>query len=217
MTPARRGRGPRVGCRGRDSRGSIVDAVAAQVAATPDAPALWFEGRNVSTRSSGHVNTLARELISYGGSDSAVALCIPRSVELIVAIHAIVAAGGQYVPIGLGTPADRVEYMLETAGVDLFLVTDMSALETPQAGDVRTIVVSCDGEADLTTTGHRRRTRRPDPPRRGDLHAVHLGFHRQAEGRDAAARRCREPPVVGPGRTADRRCRHRDPQDPVHL
>ncbi|GAB08128.2 putative non-ribosomal peptide synthetase, partial [Gordonia amarae NBRC 15530] len=134
--------------------GSIVDAVAAQVAATPDAPALWFEGRSVSYAEFGaRVNSLARELIESGvGPDSAVALCIPRSVELIVAIHAIVAAGGQYVPIGLGTPADRVEYMLETAGVDLLLVAETSALEAGQPGDIRTIVVSCDGVADLTTT-----------------------------------------------------------------
>ena len=37
------------------------------------------------------------------------------------AIHAVVAAGGQYVPIATDAPADRVQYMLETAGVGIVL------------------------------------------------------------------------------------------------
>lgn len=50
------------------------------------------------------VNTLARELISFGvGPDVAVGVCIDRGVEMVVAIHAIVAAGGQYVPFGTDT------------------------------------------------------------------------------------------------------------------
>ena len=51
-----------------------------------------------------------------------------------MAIHAIVAAGGQYVPFGTDTPADRVQYMVDTAGVDLVLVTDASAHMVSRVG-----------------------------------------------------------------------------------
>ncbi|WP_168707670.1 AMP-binding protein, partial [Gordonia paraffinivorans] len=56
------------------------------------------------------------------GPDVAVAVCIPRSVELLVAVHAVIAAGGQYVPIDTGAPVDRARYMVETSGASVVLV-----------------------------------------------------------------------------------------------
>ncbi|MFC7417493.1 amino acid adenylation domain-containing protein, partial [Gordonia phosphorivorans] len=105
---------------------SVADVVAAQVARTPGAVALVFGDREVTYGEFGaRVNVLARELVSAGvGSESAVAVVMPRSVEMLVAVHAVVAAGGQYVPVDVGTPVDRVEYMLRTAGAGLVLVSD---------------------------------------------------------------------------------------------
>ena len=105
---------------------SVVDLVSAQTARSRRGSALWFGGRGVSYAEFGaRVNALARELISQGvGPNVAVGVAIDRSVELLVAIHAVVAAGGQYVPIATDAPADRVRYMLETAGVSLVLVAD---------------------------------------------------------------------------------------------
>ncbi|MFZ2239446.1 MAG: amino acid adenylation domain-containing protein, partial [Gordonia amarae] len=116
---------------------------------SPDAVALWYEGREVSyAEFSARVSVLARELISAGiGTDAAVGVSIDRSIEMVVAIHAVVAAGGQYVPIATDAPADRVQYMMETAGVELVLV---GAAGTPEVGDARTVVVDCSGPADLS-------------------------------------------------------------------
>ncbi|MGW4633968.1 amino acid adenylation domain-containing protein [Nocardia sp. NPDC004415] len=62
------------------------------------------------------VNRLARHLISLGvGPESLVALALPRSVELVVAMYAVVRAGGAYVPIDPDQPADRTDYILGTA------------------------------------------------------------------------------------------------------
>ncbi|GAB08434.1 putative non-ribosomal peptide synthetase [Gordonia araii NBRC 100433] len=104
---------------------TLADAVAAQIAATPDAIALSHRDRDVTYREFGaRVATLARELIGAGvGPDVAVAVCIPRSVEMMVAIHAVVAAGGQYVPIDVDTPAERFDYMVETAGARVVLIS----------------------------------------------------------------------------------------------
>ncbi|EGD53374.1 non-ribosomal peptide synthetase, partial [Gordonia neofelifaecis] len=133
---------------------SIPEAVAAQIAATPDAFALLFGDREVSYAEFGaRVNTLARELISAGvGPDVAGALCIPRSVEMMVAIHAVLAAGGQYVPIDTATPSDRARYMIETAGAEVLLVTDPADVTdvviAAAEGGARAIRVDATGAVD---------------------------------------------------------------------
>ncbi|GAC71059.1 putative non-ribosomal peptide synthetase [Gordonia soli NBRC 108243] len=109
---------------------TVADAIALRVAATPDAVALIDADREVTFAEFGaRVNVLGRELIATGvGPDVAVGVCIPRSVEMLVAIHAVVAAGGQYVPIDTTAPADRVRYMLETANANALLVADASSV-----------------------------------------------------------------------------------------
>ncbi|MFW0788916.1 amino acid adenylation domain-containing protein [Gordonia sp. CPCC 205333] len=133
---------------------TLGDAVAQQCAATPEAPALWFVDRTVSYREFGaRVATLARTLIAAGiGPDAAVAVCIPRSVELMIAVHAVIAAGGQYVPVDTEAPADRVEYMLSTARVGLLLVHGGTSRPAALAGSaIRVIEVDADGPVDLAT------------------------------------------------------------------
>ncbi|WP_417629250.1 amino acid adenylation domain-containing protein [Nocardia lasii] len=62
------------------------------------------------------VNRLARHLISLGvGPESLVALALPRSIDLVVAMYAVTRAGGAYVPIDPDQPADRTDYILHTA------------------------------------------------------------------------------------------------------
>ncbi|QHD87007.1 amino acid adenylation domain-containing protein [Gordonia sp. JH63] len=133
----------------------IPDAVAAQAVQTPHAPALVFGDRVVAyDEFSARVSTFARSLIASGvGPDTAVAVCIPRSIELLVAIHAVVTAGGQYVPLDVEAPAERAEYMIATAGVGMVLV---GPGETPAAislldESVAVETVDCSGDVDVTT------------------------------------------------------------------
>ncbi|MFT4087147.1 MAG: amino acid adenylation domain-containing protein [Gordonia sp. (in: high G+C Gram-positive bacteria)] len=123
---------------------SVADEVARRVVETPSATALLVEDRDITYAEFGaRVATLARELIAAGvGPDVPVAVCMDRGVESVVAIHAVVAAGGQYVPIAVDLPADRAAYMVTTAGVELVLVTAGTTPE-PIAGldEVRTIGV----------------------------------------------------------------------------
>jgi aspartate racemase len=56
---------------------------------------------------------LARLLRSMGvGPDQAVAICVERSVEMIVGILAVLKAGGAYVPLDPAYPPERLELML---------------------------------------------------------------------------------------------------------
>ncbi|MEU2126475.1 amino acid adenylation domain-containing protein, partial [Nocardia niwae] len=64
----------------------------------------------------GRVNRLARWLVSRGvGPETLVALGMHRSVDLVVGMYAIVAAGGAYLPLDPGHPAERTAHILATA------------------------------------------------------------------------------------------------------
>uniref|UniRef100_UPI0010F502A8 non-ribosomal peptide synthetase n=1 Tax=Gordonia sp. GAMMA TaxID=2502241 RepID=UPI0010F502A8 len=134
---------------------TVSEAVAAQARRTPDATALVFGEREVTyAEFSARVNTLARALIAAGvGPDVAVALCVPRSVEMMVAIHAVVAAGGQYVPVDVAAPADRVRYMYETAGARVLLVADADgvpgAVNAAHEAGVRVMTVDASAQLDV--------------------------------------------------------------------
>ncbi|WP_338855634.1 amino acid adenylation domain-containing protein [Gordonia hongkongensis] len=121
------------------------------VATRSDVPAIVFGSRRVSYAEFGaRVDSLARHLISIGvGPDVAVAVAIPRSVELLVAIHGVVAAGGHYVPLDVDAPSDRTRYMLDTADARLVLVAAESAVALPT--DVTALVVDTTVEVDPAT------------------------------------------------------------------
>ncbi|MFT4088143.1 MAG: amino acid adenylation domain-containing protein, partial [Gordonia sp. (in: high G+C Gram-positive bacteria)] len=132
----------------------IPEAIAAQAASSANTPALEFEGRSVSFAEFGaRVATLARALIEAGvGPDTAVGVCMDRSVELMVAVHAVMAAGGQYVPVDPGTPSGRAHAMLTTAGARLVLVVrDAAPSAVSGLDDVETLDVDAASSVDVTT------------------------------------------------------------------
>ncbi|WP_242640333.1 non-ribosomal peptide synthase/polyketide synthase [Rhodococcoides fascians] len=109
-----------------DRSQTLVSLFEAQVEKTPDATALVFEGESLTyAEFSSRVNRLARVLISRGvGPETSVAVAARRSIELLVAIHAIVTAGGAYVPIDPDQPAERTGHILDTAAPVCILTTD---------------------------------------------------------------------------------------------
>ncbi|MDJ0393600.1 amino acid adenylation domain-containing protein [Rhodococcus sp. G-MC3] len=76
-----------------------------------------FDGRSLTFENfAARVNCLARFLISRDvGPESVVAISMPRSIEQLVVIHAIVHAGAAYLPLDPSLPAARIAYMTETA------------------------------------------------------------------------------------------------------
>ncbi|VVJ19160.1 Polyketide synthase modules and related proteins [Amycolatopsis camponoti] len=61
-------------------------------------------------------NRLAHRLLGAGaGPETRVAVLLPRSADLLVALLAVLKTGAAYVPIDPGYPADRIAYMLEDA------------------------------------------------------------------------------------------------------
>ena len=98
---------------------------AEQVARTPDATALTF--RDASLTYAGldaRAEVLARRLAAAGaGPERFVALLLPRSAELVVAILAVLRTGAAYVPIDPEYPAQRVGYVLDDAQAVLAVTT----------------------------------------------------------------------------------------------
>jgi amino acid adenylation domain-containing protein len=99
--------------------------IEAQVARTPDAAAISFEGTGISYRDlDARANRLARKLRALGvRRDMPVGLCLERSIDMIVAMLAVHKAGGGYVPLDPGYPRDRVAFMVDDAAISV-LVTD---------------------------------------------------------------------------------------------
>ncbi|WP_460724205.1 non-ribosomal peptide synthase/polyketide synthase [Nocardia heshunensis] len=82
-----------------------------------DATAVVCGGATVSYRElDTRVSLLARRLIACGvGPETLVAVALPRSLELVVALLAVIRAGGGYLPIDPEYPSDRIAYMLDDA------------------------------------------------------------------------------------------------------
>ncbi|MGW3917863.1 AMP-binding protein, partial [Streptomyces sp. NPDC005070] len=79
---------------------------------------------------------LAAVLQSHGvGPDVLVAVALPRSTDLVVALLAVLKAGGAYLPIDPGYPAARVDLLLTTA--DPALVVSDHATAAALATDTR--------------------------------------------------------------------------------
>ena len=96
---------------------SIPGLWAAQVARTPEAVAVTFEGTSMTYREVEEAaNRLAHLLAGHGaGPGECVALLFSRSAEAIVAILAVLKTGAAYLPIDPALPSARIEFMLDDA------------------------------------------------------------------------------------------------------
>ncbi|WP_194910419.1 non-ribosomal peptide synthetase [Catenulispora rubra] len=112
--------------------GTLPDAFEAQVLRDPDRPAVIGEQETLTYRElDRRANRLAHWLIERGaGPEQLVAVRLPRSPELVVAIYAVVKAGAAYVPVDIEAPDDRVRQLLDGAAPLLVLdetLPDVSA------------------------------------------------------------------------------------------
>lgn len=107
----------------------LPDRIAAQAAATPAALAM----RDIRTELTysefaASVYRLAQFLRALGaGPESRVAVCLPRSVGMVVAVHAAAAAGAAYVPVGPEYPPERVRDLIADSCPHVVLTERASA------------------------------------------------------------------------------------------
>ncbi|MFF9352749.1 amino acid adenylation domain-containing protein, partial [Streptomyces sp. NPDC014734] len=107
-----------------------------RAARTPDATAIVFEDTSLTyAELNAGANRLARLLIERGaGPERLVALALPRSAELVVAVLAVLKSGAAYLPLDPGHPVDRIAFVLADAVPGLVITaaaTDAALADSP--------------------------------------------------------------------------------------
>ena len=116
----------------------INQLIETQVAKTPDAEAVIFEGESLSYKQlNAKANQLAHYLIEVRGvrPDTRVGLMLERSLELVISLLAIIKAGGAYVPLDPDYPPARLQYISDDAGVVAVITRSELSQRLPQFSD----------------------------------------------------------------------------------
>jgi amino acid adenylation domain-containing protein/non-ribosomal peptide synthase protein (TIGR01720 family) len=94
-----------------------------QAARTPEHIAVVFENQQLTyAQLNARANQLAHHLQTLGvGAETIVALCVDRSLEMLIGLFGIVKAGGAYLPLDPLVPSDRLSYMVQDAGASVIL------------------------------------------------------------------------------------------------
>ncbi|RDI34854.1 non-ribosomal peptide synthetase [Lentzea flaviverrucosa] len=112
-----------------DDLQTLPSAVDRAVRSAPDAPAVECDGVVLTyAELDARAGRLARVLADKGvGPEDVVAVAVPRSAELVVALLAIVRAGAAYLPLDPDYPAERTAHMVDVARPALTLgLTDVA-------------------------------------------------------------------------------------------
>ncbi|MBR8835868.1 MAG: amino acid adenylation domain-containing protein [Stigonema ocellatum SAG 48.90 = DSM 106950] len=129
----------------------IHQQIEATAARNPDAIAVVFDEhlltyQELNTRA----NALAHYLQRLGVRPNVrVALCVERSLEMIVGILGILKAGGAYVPLDPTYPQERLAFMLEDAQVPVILTQTRLVARLPKH---QTAVLCLDSHWDILVT-----------------------------------------------------------------
>jgi amino acid adenylation domain-containing protein len=104
----------------------LAQLVEAQVERTPDAVAVVCGSESVSfSELNARANQLAHTLVAHGaGPDHLVGIFVERSVDMVVALLAVVKAGAAYLPLDSLLPPERLSYMLEDSKASLVVTQD---------------------------------------------------------------------------------------------
>ncbi|MGH3613703.1 MAG: amino acid adenylation domain-containing protein [Pseudonocardia sp.] len=129
---------------------SVADVVQRHAERSPDAVALVCGAQHWSFGAlDARVNRIARLLLARGARpERVVGLALPRSLDLVAAVFAVLKTGAAYVPLDLDHPAERLAMMLGDAGPVCVLSSRaaVGALGSVDAGPVDAPLVVLDDE-----------------------------------------------------------------------
>ncbi|WP_452603487.1 amino acid adenylation domain-containing protein, partial [Saccharothrix hoggarensis] len=103
--------------------GTVADLFAARADLTPPATAVVAGGTALTyAELDARTNRLAHRLIALGvRPEDRVGVLLDRSAELVVAVLAVIKAGGAYLPLDVRAPVDRMRLVLDQAGAGVLL------------------------------------------------------------------------------------------------
>ncbi|MEV5892540.1 non-ribosomal peptide synthetase [Nonomuraea fuscirosea] len=134
---------------------TLVELFEAQVLATPDAVALVCAEVSLTyAELNGRANALANRLVQAGlRPEEPVALLMDRSAHLIVAVLAILKAGGCYLPLHLAYPARRMRGVMMDADARI-LLTDVAHADHEVARETPTTILVTEDSLSGAVTGN---------------------------------------------------------------
>ena len=102
-----------------------------------------FEDKQLTYK---ELNERANQLAHYlqkqcVDADKLVALCVERSLELIIALLAILKLGRAYVPLDVDYPKERIDYMLKDSKAGLLLTQSSLVHSLPTISDSPVIML----------------------------------------------------------------------------
>ena len=102
---------------------TIVDLFRKQAKATPDAPAVLFDGKTISYKElDAYTDALAAKILSYGlGEEDVVSVLINRNAWMTKASLAAMKAGCAYQPLDPSYPTERLNFMIQDSGAKLLI------------------------------------------------------------------------------------------------
>ena len=108
-----------------DIEGTVHGLVAAQARRAPGRVALECGDERLEYATlAARASALAGELAALGvGRDRRVGVCLERSTDLVVALLAVLEAGGAYVPFDPAYPVERLAYMLADSGIRVLVTS----------------------------------------------------------------------------------------------
>ncbi len=126
-----------------------------QAERTPNVIAVEYESQQLTyVDLNRKANQLAHYLQALGVKpESRVAICVERSLEMIIGLLGILKAGGAYVPLDPEYPGERLSYMLESAQVKVLLMQERLLGQMPEFAGA---VVVLDGVEERQRLGEQR-------------------------------------------------------------
>lgn len=142
---------------------AIHELVAEQAERAPHAPAVTCDGRTLTYQQlNDRANRLAGRLRAAGlAQEDVVGVLVPRSPELIVALLAVLIAGGAYLGLEPDDPAGRHAMLLRDAGAGMVIVGESLGEQLP----VTVVTVTEGGPAQEPAAGPAAAARPGDPDR----------------------------------------------------
>lgn len=128
---------------------TVIQLFDEQLARSPQAVALCFADLELTfLQLNDRVDRLAQQLQNIGvGSESLIGVFMDRSVEMVVAILAILRAGGAYLPLDPAYPTERIALVIADSEAPVILTTDRNRERLPT---MSSLALSLEGEATVT-------------------------------------------------------------------
>ena len=120
------------------AQGTIPDHFARQCQAAPDRIAVVDGDRQVTYRQlADRAAAIAHRLQRVGvAPGSVVAVCLPRSADLVASLLAVLQVGGAYLSLDVSYPPDRLQLMVDDSGAQVLLSNVASTDLVPQTAEL---------------------------------------------------------------------------------